>query len=63
MMNISWLRELRDKAMKFWLKVAKDYKKGISAQEIANKYINPKTGRKYTRAHIYGILTTLRKSK
>ena len=58
-----YLRDQRQLAMKFWLKVARDYKKGLSAQAIADKYINPKTHKLYTRAHIYGILTILRKDK
>ena len=47
-------------AAKFWFDVLKDYNEGLSADEIAAKYTNPKTGKSYTRQHIYWILRQIR---
>lgn len=49
-----------ERAKAFWLQVAADYNAGISAKEIAARYINPDTGRQYTREHIYLILRKFR---
>jgi len=49
------------KAIELWLNVAKDYNDGMAPEEIANKYVNPKTGKNYTREHIYWILARVRK--
>jgi hypothetical protein len=46
----------KNRAQAFWRQVLKDYNGGKSAQAIANFYVNPKTGKNYTRAHIYWIL-------
>ena len=51
----------KKKAIKFWLKVAKEYNDGQTAQAIAKKYKNPLTGKSYTRAHIYLILDHFKK--
>jgi hypothetical protein len=47
-------REVRAEA--FMRQVAKDYNSGKTAQQIADFYMNPKTGKNYTRSHIYWIL-------
>lgn len=44
------------RANAFWRQVVKEYNSGRSAQTIAYSYINAKTGKNYTRAHIYWIL-------
>lgn len=44
------------RAKAFWKQVAADYNAGISATDIAARYINPATGKQYTREHIYWIL-------
>ncbi|MFA5768331.1 MAG: hypothetical protein WC871_02185 [Bacteroidales bacterium] len=44
------------RATDFWLQVAADYNAGMSAAQIADRYVNPKTGQPYTRQHIYWIL-------
>lgn len=44
------------RAISFWLQVAQEYNDGIPPEEIAEKHINPKTGKPYTREHIYWIL-------
>lgn len=49
------------KAVEFWLSVAKDYNDGMAPENIAMKYINPRTGKNYTREHIYWILSRVRK--
>lgn len=53
-------RKTRAKA--FWNQVVTEYNSGVSAQEIADKYINPATGKNYTRAHIFFILKKMRQS-
>lgn len=45
-----------EEAEKFWQQVVADYNAGIPAQEIAQRYRNPLTGKHYTRQHIYWIL-------
>lgn len=49
-----------ERAKAFWRQVVKEYNKGKSAQSIAESYINPATGKYYTRAHIYWILQKMR---
>ena len=51
----------KKKAIEFWLKVAKEYNDGLTAEVIAKKYTNPLTRRNYTRAHIYWILDRIGK--
>lgn len=47
-------------AREFWVKVATDYNAGMTPSEIAARYINPKTGKHYTREHIHWVLNKLR---
>ena len=49
-----------NRAFSFWRQVVKDYNGGRSAQYIADYYVNPKTGKHYTRAHIYWILDKMK---
>lgn len=49
-----------NRAHAFWRQVLKDYNGGKSAQLIADFYINPKTGKNYTRAHIYWVLSKIK---
>lgn len=51
-------KESRD----MWHRVATDYNGGLSATAIAKRYTNPKTGKPYTREHIYFILRKLSES-
>lgn len=44
------------RAQALWRQFAKEFNSGKSAQLIADSYINPKTGKNYTRAHIYWAL-------
>jgi hypothetical protein len=46
----------KQRAQAFWRQIVREYNSGKSAQSIAEAYINPKTGKNYTRAHIYWIL-------
>lgn len=46
----------KNRAQAFWRQVVKEYNGGRSAQTIADNYVNPSTGKNYTRAHIYWIL-------
>jgi len=48
------------KASDLWLRVGTDYNGGMPAREIAKRYTNPKTGKHYTREHIYWILNKLK---
>jgi hypothetical protein len=45
-----------ERAKETWLKMAKDYNDGISPDDIIKKYINPRTKKNYTRAHLYWVL-------
>ena len=58
MMQINWQGQSKRKqrAAIFWNQIATEYNAGKSVQDISNMYINPKTGRSYTRAHIYWVL-------
>lgn len=49
-----------NRAQAFWRQVVKDFNSGRSAQFIAKYYVNPKTGKNYTRAHIYWILEKMK---
>lgn len=49
--------------VKRWLLMATDYVSGMSAVAVANKYINPKTDKPYTRGAVYGILKKVQKLK
>jgi len=57
-----YLRERKEKTLVFWRKVVADYNppNSISAKEIALKYINPNTGKNYSRAQIHVILKKMR---
>lgn len=46
----------KKQARDFWIRVATDFNGGIPASKIAKRYTNPKTGKPYTREHIYYIL-------
>jgi len=51
----------KNRAQAFWRQVTEEYNGGKSAQDIVNSYINPSTGKNYTRAHIYWILQKMKK--
>ena len=57
-MNINYQQHQQriSRAKDFWLKVIADYNAGMSAQTICERYINPNTGRHYSREHIYWVL-------
>ena len=46
----------KDRSIIFWKQLVGEYNSGKTVQEIADQYINPKTGKNYTRAHIYWVL-------
>jgi hypothetical protein len=50
----------KNRAQAFWRQVVKEFNGGRSAQVIADSYVNPSTGKNYTRAHIYWILKKMR---
>ena len=56
-----YLENLKRKTRKFWVKVVVDYNNGMTAKEIAAKYINPRTGKNYSREHIYTIINEMSK--
>ena len=49
------------KASSTWFQLANDYKNGLPIKDIINKYINPQTGRQYSRAYIYWVLKRVQK--
>lgn len=54
-----WKKEVRAKAMKVWVKMKKDFDAGMAPEKIAEKYINPRTKKPYTRVHVYEVLRIL----
>lgn len=46
-------------ATDFWLRVATDYNGGMTPDEIAGRYENPKTRKPYTVKHIYWVIRQL----
>ena len=52
-------RKVKAEAFEFWLKVGTDYLGGATPTEISRKYINPKTGKHYSRQHIHWIINRL----
>lgn len=51
----------RKATSEFWLRVATDLNAGMTPDEIAGRYINPKTEKPYTREHIYWVIRQLKK--
>lgn len=47
----------------FMLRVATDINAGSTPEEIAEKYINPKTNKPYTREHIYWVIRQINTRK
>jgi hypothetical protein len=58
--NIKIPTKTNREATQFWLKVATDLNAGFTPDEIAERYTNPKTGKKYTREHIYWVIRQLK---
>lgn len=50
----------RKTVMDFWLRVATDLNAGFTPEEIAPRYVNKRTGKAYTREHIYYIIRELK---
>ena len=50
-------------ASEFWLRVATDVRAGLNAQEICERYINPRTSRDYQLTHIHWIIRQLKSRK
>jgi mannose/cellobiose epimerase-like protein (N-acyl-D-glucosamine 2-epimerase family) len=50
------------KAIPLWVAIATDYNAGIGVTELRNsgKYINPKTGKPYSRAFFYWVFNKLK---
>lgn len=55
-----YLEQLKLKSRKFWRKVVELYNQGTPVPEIAKKFINPRTGKPYSRQHIHAILKYMR---
>jgi hypothetical protein len=49
-----------DKSIDIWLSVATDFNGGMEPKDIAKRYISPKTGKHYTREHIYWMIKQLK---
>lgn len=49
------VRESRE----FWLRVYRDLESGLSPEEIRSRYKNPKTGKNYSREHIYWVIAQI----
>ena len=62
MMQINWQGQSKRKKRAYflWKQFVDEYNSGKSAQEIADSYVNPKTGKNYTRAHVYWVLQQMK---
>lgn len=56
----AYLEGLRQKTIELGKKVVADYNKGIPVDEFRQKYINPRTGKPYSRQRIYAIISQMR---
>lgn len=45
----------------FWIKIVTDINAGMTPDQIAERYINPKTHKPYTREHIYWVIRKINK--
>lgn len=54
-----YLDRMRE-ARKFWPDVVRLYNKGMRVEEIAKQFINSKTGKNYSRGHIFKIIKIMR---
>jgi len=52
--------KIKEEARDFWLRVAADLRSGLTVAQIAKRYTNPKTGRHYSREHIYWIIRQIK---
>jgi hypothetical protein len=48
-------------ALEQWRKFGIDYMNGLTPTSISKKYINPKTGKHYSRQHVHWVLNQLNK--
>lgn len=53
----------KKEASDFWLRVATDYNAGMTPEDIAGRYKNPKTHKNYTVKHIYWVIRQLNLNK
>lgn len=49
----------KKEATDFWLRVATDVNAGMTPEEIAGRYTNPKTQKPYSVKHIYWVIRQL----
>ena len=57
-----YLDNLKKEARIFWAKVVEDYNAGVKPEDIAQKYINPRTNKPYSRQHIHAIIKKMREN-
>lgn len=53
--NTKRKKEARD----LWLRIATDINGGITPEEVAKRYVNPRTNKPYTIKHIYWVIRQL----
>lgn len=58
-----FLKKNRELALQMYKKFAIDYNNGMSASEIAKKYISPFTGKHYTRTWVQQVIQQIRVGK
>ncbi len=46
----------KKEATDFWIRVATDFNTGLSPDQIADRYTNPRTNKNYSLKHIYWVL-------
>lgn len=48
-------RSYKRKTFATWINIATDINAGLSVKDIQERYLNPKTGKPYSRKHIWHI--------
>lgn len=60
-LNKNGYRARDKKSHDIWRKIAKDVNNNVMVSKIAQKYINPKTGKNYSVGHVQAVIGYLRR--
>lgn len=61
----TYWKKRHDDSREFWSRIATDLNAGLTPRQIyeSNKYMNPRTGKPYTREHLYWVAKQVRNKK